>query len=100
MKQLLLLPLIFVAYVHAETVGPKLPTDVAKFIERRDGCDHFRGEEPYDAERRKFLESNIRKLCIGTDRELSTLRRKYSKNPRVISRLSEYEQKIERNSKQ
>ena len=24
------------------------PSDVATFVERRDTCDHFRGEEPYD----------------------------------------------------
>jgi hypothetical protein len=38
-----------------------LPADVLKFEERRNLCDHFRGEEPYDKERRKFLEENLRK---------------------------------------
>ncbi|MES2027180.1 MAG: hypothetical protein V4448_16645 [Pseudomonadota bacterium] len=43
----------------------KFPADAARFIERRDGCDHFRGEEPYDEERRKFLLDNIATLCTG-----------------------------------
>ncbi|MGE5305257.1 MAG: hypothetical protein ACM3TN_18255 [Alphaproteobacteria bacterium] len=47
-----------------------LPADVLKFKERRDLCDHFRGEDPYDKERRKFLEENLKKYCAGTDRDL------------------------------
>lgn len=94
---LLLLTVVMVA--GAEPNAPELPTDVARFVERRDGCDHFRGEEPFDAERRKFLERNIRELCVGTDRELAELKRKYTNNPNVISHLNLYEPKIEPNSK-
>ncbi len=72
-----------------------LPVDVAKFKERRDLCDHFRGEEPYDAERRKFLEENLNKYCIGTDRELVSLRTKYSGNEAILRVLAGYEEKIE-----
>ena len=76
-----------------------LPPDVTRFAERRDLCDHFRGEEPYDAERRKFLETRVRELCTGTDRKLLTLKSKYKASLHVLSRLNEYEPAIEGSSK-
>jgi hypothetical protein len=72
-----------------------MPTDVARFIERRDLCDHFRGEEPYDAERGAFLKFQIDKYCKGSDRQLATLKRKYERQKDVLSKLNEYEVKIE-----
>ena len=71
------------------------PPDVASFIERRDGCDHFRGEYPYDEERRKFLRQNILELCVGTDRQLALLKKRHRDNKAVIAKLDEYESRIE-----
>jgi hypothetical protein len=73
----------------------QLPEDVARFIERRDACDHFRGEEAYDAKRREFLEQQTLKLCIGSDRQLAELKRKYGSNKTVMTKLTEYEDQIE-----
>ena len=72
-----------------------LPADVVKFTERRDLCDHFRGEDPYDEERRKFLKENVKKYCTGTDKELASLKTKYNNNEAVLKALAEYEVKIE-----
>jgi hypothetical protein len=72
-----------------------LPLDVARFVERRDGCDHFRGEEPYDEERRKFLHQRMLELCVGTDKQLSELKKKYRSNRAVMAKLNEYEVQIE-----
>lgn len=77
----------------------KFPADVARFIERRDGCDHFRGEEPYDEERRKFLLDNITALCTGTDNKLAQLKKKYAGRPEVIRKLNDYERRIETSRK-
>lgn len=77
----------------------KLPADVARFIEKRDGCDHFRGEEPYDEERRKFLLDNIATLCTGTDNQLAQLKKKYAGRPEVIRKLNDYELRIEASRK-
>lgn len=73
----------------------KLPADVARFIEKRDGCDHFRGEEPYDAERRAFLLKNMNKLCKGTDRQLARLKKKYAQQPAIMEKLNDYDEQIE-----
>ncbi|MDI1295285.1 MAG: hypothetical protein PSY12_05285 [bacterium] len=71
------------------------PQEVTSFMVDRDGCDHFRGEEPYDAERRAYLEESIAELCTGTDAKLATLRRRYDSEPEVIAALSGYESRIE-----
>ena len=98
-----LLTLIFlvsvcvVPLVHAadKTASSGLPSKVAEFKERRDLCEHFLGEEPYDEERRIFLEKNIRKYCTGTDKELSSLKEKYKDNKAVLKTLADYDDDIE-----
>jgi len=79
-----------------ETVA--LPKEVASFIERRDLCDHFRGEPPYDEERRLFLLKNMVELCTGSDQELAHLKTKYRNNQTVLKTLSIYEEDIEPNN--
>jgi hypothetical protein len=77
------------------SADPAVPVDVAEFKDRRDLCDHFRGEEPYDEERRKFLAENVRTYCTGTDRELALLKTKYKDNIAVVRILGLYEEHIE-----
>ncbi|WP_052285921.1 hypothetical protein [Azorhizobium caulinodans] len=77
----------------AELAG--LPADVRTFIQRRDGCDHFRGEEATDPERATFLAAQLKKLCTGTDAQLARLRKSYAANPVVIRALADYEPNIE-----
>ncbi len=74
-----------------------LPSDVVKFIDQREGCDHFRGEvpDPPDKQRMREIEREIRKLCTGTDKKLVQLKRKYARNQAVLHRLSEFEDYIE-----
>lgn len=71
------------------------PREVTEFMVARDGCDHFRGEEPYDAERRVYIEESIAELCRGTDAKLAMLRRRYASDPSVISALHGYDDRIE-----
>lgn len=75
----------------------KLANDVAKYVEQREGCDHFRGEvpDPPDAQRMREIEREIRKLCTGTDKKLSELKRKYAKHQAIMTRLNEFEENIE-----
>ncbi|NJM51697.1 MAG: hypothetical protein HC843_13200 [Sphingomonadales bacterium] len=74
---------------------PTLPKDVAQFAEQRDACDHFRGEEAYDAERATFLTGQIEKNCTGTDKMLQALRQRYKDNAAIIDKLKQYEDVIE-----
>jgi hypothetical protein len=74
---------------------PALPSDVNRFAERRDNCDHFRGEEAYDADRQKFLAKQLKALCTGTDQQLKALKLKYKKNKAVLTKLQEYDVDVE-----
>nr|WP_218036477.1 hypothetical protein [Sphingobium sp. EM0848] len=76
------------------------PEEVTRYMVDRDSCDHFRGEEAYDMERRAFLQENIVELCTGTDARLARLRERYAQDPAVMAALSGYEDRIEGNASQ
>lgn len=71
------------------------PQEVTAFMVDRDGCDHFRGEEAYDAERRAYIAENIAELCRGTDARLALLRRRYAGDASVTAALRGYDAHIE-----
>ena len=79
----------------SNSASPAVPEDVRAFTERRDGCDHFRGEDSPDAERRAQIDAALRELCTGTDAELARLKRAYAGNPDVQHLLDGYEITIE-----
>lgn len=81
----------------AVAADTRLPSDVARFVAQREGCDHFRGEipDPPDKQRMREIEREIRKLCTGTDKKLDKLKRKYAGNQAVLKRLNEFEESIE-----
>lgn len=74
---------------------PALPADILAFQKRRDDCDHFRGEEPYDAQRAAFLKAALARSCAGTDKALAALRQRYQAQPARLDALKAYEDRIE-----
>lgn len=72
-----------------------VPADVARFVKQREGCDHFRSEEAYDTERKRFLIGRMTQLCTGTDASLRALRLKYKAQPGVLATLERFEDRIE-----
>ncbi len=65
-----------------------MPREVARFLERRMDCDHWAGEEPYDAARRREIEANIRDLrCEMIERDEKRLRKRYAGKPAVLRML-------------
>jgi len=78
-----------------------LPDDVLRFVDRRDTCDHFRGEpiDPPDPERLREVLTMLSEYCTGTDVQLAELRARYHANSAVLTRLSEYETVIEQKQK-
>lgn len=73
------------------------PREVQRFFDRREGCDHMRGELPDPGEKQRMREVSreIRKLCTGTDKELDRLKKKYAIDPVITQRLEEFEPDIE-----
>lgn len=89
-------PVVNEAVVNAATTEAAagangLPADVQKFIERREGCEHWAGEPDFDAERRKQIEEAVAELCPGIDKQLAALRKSYAKDPAVIAALKDFE---------
>ncbi|WP_144634311.1 hypothetical protein [Bordetella genomosp. 13] len=75
--------------------GQTLPGDVRTFIERRERCDHFRGEDPTDDKRFEEISAALDRYCTGTDAELKKLKAAYKGDAAVQKALSAYEPDIE-----
>lgn len=97
----LALLLVQTACATGTVPGASLPRDVSEFVERRDLCDHFRGEipEPEDHWRMEEVVSSITLHCSGTDEELARLRSKYIDDPDVRDVLGGYEATVEAHSR-
>lgn len=70
----------------------ELPNDAGAFAKRREECEHFLGEEPYDAERKAYLDKAVGQTCGGSNRQLRQLRAKYRNDAAVLYALSGYEE--------
>lgn len=72
--------------------------DFRKFVEDRETCEHFGGEvpDPPDPARMKEIVEQMEIYCTGTDARLAALKIKYSKNPQVMTKLNQYQDRIER----
>jgi hypothetical protein len=81
--------------VPATGAGGALPPDIRAFQKDRQSCEHFRGEEPTDAERKQFIDAALARYCTGTDQRLAALKRKYAGNKAALKALSRYNVKIE-----
>ncbi len=86
---------LFMGAAPAFAGGSGLPQDVTAFQNRRDRCDHFRGEDAYDAKREKFLAAQVKKYCTGTDTQLKRLKARYKADRSVLRAVSGYDEKIE-----
>lgn len=80
---------------YAAPSSRPLPPDVRAFVARRDQCDHFRGEDSDDPERRRGITHSLFRFCTGTDAELARLKKRYRRDARVIRRLARYDPDVE-----
>ncbi|MGF7147116.1 hypothetical protein FHS96_000725 [Sphingomonas zeicaulis] len=71
----------------AERVA-RQPAAVRAFIDRRTGCNHWAGEEPYDAPRRKQIEAALADLrCDRLDADEAALLRRFGGDAEVRALL-------------
>jgi hypothetical protein len=68
-----------------------MPADVQEFIVRWSDCTHWLGEEPYDAERRKQIESAVKDVCTGIDALGRAVRTRHADNSHLLARIAEFE---------
>ena len=66
-----------------------MPSDVAALIQRRVECNHWSGEDPYDAERAAFIARAVRRArCDRVDADEAVLARRYAERADVLARLA------------
>ena len=82
---------------HPLVADGKPPADIERFVSRREGCDHMRGEipEPNQEARARQVQREIQRLCAGTDTQLKKLKKKYGANSQIMTTLNEFEPEIE-----
>ena len=74
----------------AQPAAPPLPKDVKAFVDRRAGCDHWAGEEPYDADRRQEIARATRRLrCDRLERDERRLLKRHAGSPRAVEAVRE-----------
>ena len=66
------------------------PPDIASFIDRQAGCQHWSGESPFDAERSADIKKALRELkCQALARDERQLRTRYAKSPDALRALDQ-----------
>lgn len=66
------------------------PKDVIELIDRFAGCNHWSGEEPYDAERKQEILSALADLkCVRLHRDEAAALKRYAKRPDTIRVLQQ-----------
>lgn len=74
---------------YGETRSATIPADVRSFVIDAQGCNHFAGEEPYDAERAAYLKKNIGKMCAGQRERHKRLAAKYAQHVEAATLIAE-----------
>ena len=65
-----------------------LPADVLSYLDRRKGCAHWSGEEPYDAARGLQIAAAVKTLrCDDVEADETRLRKRYGSDPSVRKAL-------------
>jgi len=99
MNRAVLASILMVATGLCQAEPAPFPRDVREFLASRESCDHWRGEDGYDEERKAEIAWATCEACQGTDAKLAGLKRKYRTNARIIEKLREFDPKIEPDNK-
>lgn len=68
----------------------ELPVAARDYIVRRNTCEHFRGEEPYDEARRREIDAAVETYCRGLDAQAARLRHRHRDRPAILRMLDAY----------
>jgi hypothetical protein len=71
----------------ANAPSPEPAAEVARLTQRIEACQHFAGEEPYDAARAAELRRQTQANCPGNAEELARLRGKYAADRTMTQQL-------------
>jgi hypothetical protein len=86
MKRAAVLAVLMLAGCDASP--PTVQQDVRDFLQRRQDCNHWAGEEGYDAARKAEINAAYTKLrCATLDAEEPELKRRYNNHPALLKVL-------------
>ncbi len=85
------------AFVVSACASSPAHEDLRVFLERREICDHLRGEipDPSDAEAMQDVVAGIQQYCAGTDAQLRAMKRRFAGDDEAMQRLNALEPCIE-----
>ena len=64
------------------------PADIKAFLSRREQCEHWAGEEPYDKARGRQIDTAMRRLrCDTIEADGARLRRLHARTPDIAALL-------------
>ncbi|MCC4609880.1 hypothetical protein [Xanthomonas campestris] len=67
-----------------------MPDDVRALVDDYDTCEHFAGEEPYDADRRHEIEVAVAQFCTPAPARLAKLMQQYRNDAHISEWLRQY----------
>ena len=68
--------------------APKLPADAQALVTRRAACEHWGGEDAYDAARSRQIVAAVKRLrCEAIEADEARLRRRYRDDPTTLRAL-------------
>jgi ABC-type amino acid transport substrate-binding protein len=81
---------MFALLFFVAAAATALPADIRQFIARRETCNHWAGEEGYDAARRRQIERALREArCDALAADENKLRDHYKDAPDVLAILDQ-----------
>jgi hypothetical protein len=95
MNKYLLTSAVLGMCVSTVALAADVPKEMTKFIQRRESCDRWRGEDGYNKERQANINRAICQACTGTDTELKRLKRKFKDRPDLQAKLNNFDPQIE-----
>jgi hypothetical protein len=95
MNKYLLISVVLGMCVSTVALAADVPKEMAKFIQRRESCDRWRGEDGYNKER----QANINRAICQTYTELKRLKRKFKNRPDLQAKLNNFDPQIEEKDK-
>lgn len=78
-------------YVTA-AADPGSPPDMMAAGQDAEACEHWAGEEPYDAARRKQIEDGVEKSCGALKRALPALLAAHGSDPKLKAKLDSWKE--------
>ena len=72
-----------------DTQSATIPRDVRGFVIDAQGCGHFSGEEPYDAERAAQIKDATDMMCGDLEKRHLDLVKRYAGNAQVAALIAE-----------